>query len=150
MKKIGIWPFGFYFLQFAGFATIGPFLVLYYQELGFSGTQLGLLTGIAPLVTFASSPAWTRIADRTGKHRLLMSIALLSGIGVLVAFPLSFSICVSPSHFDASQRVPRPNHTLRRQRHYVHARRAEAHVRTRTPWWNDRIRDGCICSRGTG
>jgi len=82
-----IWPFAFYFLQFAGFATVGPFLVLYYQELGFTGAQIGLLTGVTPLVTFLCSPLWTRIADRTGKHRLLMSASLLLGIVTLVVYP---------------------------------------------------------------
>jgi len=82
-----MWPFSFYFLQFAGFATVGPFLVLYYQELGFTGAQIGLLTGVTPLVTFLCSPLWTRIADRTGKHRPLMSASLLLGIATLVAFP---------------------------------------------------------------
>ncbi len=83
-----MWPFGFYFLQFAGFATVGPFMVLYYQELGFTGAQIGLLTGITPLITFLSSTLWTHLADRTGWHRILMSVAMLFGIAAMVAFPL--------------------------------------------------------------
>lgn len=86
MKRF--WPFSFYLLQFAGYATVGPFMVLYYQGLGFTGAQIGLLTGIAPLITFVCSPLWTRLADRTGWHRILMSLTMLAGIGVLVAFPL--------------------------------------------------------------
>ena len=42
MKKI--WPFTFYFLYFAAFSSALPFFVLFYQGLGFSGTQIGLLT----------------------------------------------------------------------------------------------------------
>ncbi len=83
-----VWPFAFFFLQYAGYATMGPFLVLYYQDLGLSGAQIGLLTGITPLVTFICSPVWTRAADRTGRHRALMSVSLLAGIAALIVFPL--------------------------------------------------------------
>ena len=82
-----IWPFGFNFLMFAGFATVGPFIVLYYQELGFKGMQIGLLTGIAPLVTLGFAPLWTRIADRTLRHRLMMSLAIVGGLVVVALFP---------------------------------------------------------------
>ncbi len=82
------WPFSFYFFFFAGIAFVSPFLVLYYQELGFSGTQIGLLTGVSPLLTFFSATLWTGFADRTGRHRLLMSLALLSVVVTLIIFPL--------------------------------------------------------------
>ncbi len=39
----GIWPFGFNFLMFAAYATVGPFFVLYYQSLHFTGAQIVIL-----------------------------------------------------------------------------------------------------------
>lgn len=86
MRKL--WPFTFYFLLFAGLASVLPFIVLYYQGLGFSGTQIGLLTGIAPLITLFSAPLWSGLADATRRHRLLMSLAILSGVITLFVFPL--------------------------------------------------------------
>ena len=50
MKKITLFSFSFF--QFAAFAFITSFMVLYYQSLGFNGQQVGLLTGLAPLVTY--------------------------------------------------------------------------------------------------
>lgn len=88
MRTRTIWPFGVNFLLFAGYASVGPFFVLYYQGLGFTGAQIGLLTGLAPLITFCSAPLWTRFADRTLQHRLMMSLALLGGVAVLSIFPL--------------------------------------------------------------
>jgi len=85
MKKI--WPFTVNAFLFGGFAFVAPFIVLYYQELGFSGAQIGMLTGITPLVTFLSAPLWTRLADATRKHRLVMSIALLIGGITIGLFP---------------------------------------------------------------
>jgi PPP family 3-phenylpropionic acid transporter len=102
------WPFTFYFLLFAGIASVSPFIVLYYQGLGFTGTQIGLLTGIAPLVTLFSAPLWTGFADATRRHRLLMSFAILCGVITLSVFPLlnsfvpvllaaiSFNACMFP------------------------------------------------------
>lgn len=82
MKKI--WPFSFYFLYYAALSSFIPFIVLFYQELKFSGTQIGLLTGIPPLITLFAAPFWTSIADSTQRHRLIMSL----GIGVAVTSAL--------------------------------------------------------------
>ncbi|HEY43239.1 MAG TPA: MFS transporter [Anaerolineae bacterium] len=86
MRKI--WPFTFNFLWFASFACVLPYLVLYYQALGFTGTQIGLLTGITPLITFFSAPFWTGLADAKRQHRLIMSFALLIGVITIIIFPL--------------------------------------------------------------
>jgi hypothetical protein len=80
-KKILV-PFGTYFLILGGVAAHASYRVLYYQSLSFTGTQIGLLTGIAPLVTIFSIPLLTGFADRTQKHKPLMTAALI-GIPVL-------------------------------------------------------------------
>ena len=85
MKKT--WPFTLNFLLFAGMAFIGPFIVLYYQSLGFTGTQIGLLTGLTPLVTLIATPFWTGLADATRRHRLIMSVSLLVGTLAIFSFP---------------------------------------------------------------
>jgi len=85
MKKI--WPFSFYFLYFAAIASYSPYMVLYYQSVGLSGTQIGLLTGITPLITLVSVPFWTGLADTTGRHRLIMSMAMLVGVTALILLP---------------------------------------------------------------
>ena len=74
MKKI--WPFSFYFLYYAALSALIPFIVLFYQELKFNGTQIGLLTGIPPLITLFAAPFWTSVADATRRHRLVMSLGL--------------------------------------------------------------------------
>lgn len=86
MKKI--WPFTFYFWQFAAVAFMAPFIVLYYQRLGFNGTQIGLLTGIAPLITLFSAPLWASYADASHRHRLVLSLTLLGGALAISAYPL--------------------------------------------------------------
>jgi len=82
------WYFSFYFFLFATYPAVFSFIVLYYQELGFTGARIGVLTGITPLVTFFSAPLWTGFADATHRHRLMMSLVILLALITLLFFPL--------------------------------------------------------------
>ncbi|HJQ15313.1 MAG TPA: major facilitator superfamily domain-containing protein 6 [Anaerolineales bacterium] len=82
MKKI--WPFTFYVVYFAALSSLMPYLVLFYQARSFSGAQIGLLTGIPPLVTLVAAPFWTGLADSKHWHKRIM------GLGILVAVIVSF------------------------------------------------------------
>ncbi|HET6594863.1 MAG TPA: major facilitator superfamily domain-containing protein 6 [Anaerolineales bacterium] len=82
MKKT--WPFTFYVVYFAALSSLMPYLVLFYQARSFSGAQIGLLTGIPPLVTLVAAPFWTGLADSKHWHKRIM------GIGILVAVLVSF------------------------------------------------------------
>lgn len=84
MKKA--WPFTFYLLYFAALSSAMPFFVLFYQGLGFSGAQIGLLTGVPPLVTLVASPFWTTLADARNWHQLVMGLGIV--IAALVIFLL--------------------------------------------------------------
>ncbi len=83
-----LWPFGANVLFFAAAACVLPFLILFYERLGFSGPQIGLLTGLSPLVTLASAPLWTNLADVTRRHRLVVSAIILIAAGCLILLPL--------------------------------------------------------------
>jgi PPP family 3-phenylpropionic acid transporter len=79
--------FAFSFLLFAGFVFASPFLVLYFQSLGFNGVQIGLLTGVTPLITFCGGPFWTGLADSTRRHRLIMTLSMTVGIAGFIVYP---------------------------------------------------------------
>ncbi len=80
-------PFTLNVLLFAAMASVMPFLVLYYQSLGFNGTQIGLASGLAPLVALVSAPFWTGLADQTRRHRLILSVTLFISSVILVVIP---------------------------------------------------------------
>jgi MFS transporter, PPP family, 3-phenylpropionic acid transporter len=86
MRKI--WPFTYYFIFFAGMASFIPYIVLYYQSIGFSGAQIGLLVAISPLIALVGGPFWTGVADAKHRHRLVMSMAL--AVAVILIFLLPF------------------------------------------------------------
>lgn len=86
MRKF--WPFMTFFFFFGAFATVAPLVVLYYQELGFSGAQIGLISGFTPLVTTVSAPFWANLADRRQIHTRLFGLLFLAVVVVLAVFPL--------------------------------------------------------------
>lgn len=85
MKKF--WPFSYYFVYYAGMAAFIPYLVLYYQNIGFSGAQIGLLVAISPLVSLLGGPFWTGIADAKYSHRLVMSVSLAGTVIAIFLLP---------------------------------------------------------------
>jgi len=76
----------FYFFYFAAAASLMPFLSLYYAQLGLSGRQIGLLSGMLPLITLIVAPVWGGLADATRRHGRLLTLAiggtLLSVLGL--------------------------------------------------------------------
>jgi PPP family 3-phenylpropionic acid transporter len=61
--------------------------VLFYQSLGFNGTEIGLLTGIPPLITLVFAPLGTGLADSTHRHRLLMGLGLAMSVVLGLVLP---------------------------------------------------------------
>lgn len=65
---------GFYVAAFAAGGVIQPFLNLYLNEIGLSGTQIGVLQGWTALATVLITPFIGVLADRSQRHRLILSI----------------------------------------------------------------------------
>jgi PPP family 3-phenylpropionic acid transporter len=70
--------FFFYFFFFAAFSALLPYLVLYYNQLGLPGFQIGLLTSLGPLISLVGSPMLTGLADSFHRHRLILTLAGLA------------------------------------------------------------------------
>jgi MFS transporter, PPP family, 3-phenylpropionic acid transporter len=71
-----IYARAFYALYFGAGVFLSPFLSLYFSELGFTGSQIGVLRGIAPLIAIVSTPLWGALADLSGRHRLLRLVTI--------------------------------------------------------------------------
>jgi PPP family 3-phenylpropionic acid transporter len=65
-----------------------PNTVLYFLELGFNGVQIGILAGIAPIITMIGAPLWTGLADSKYRHKLIMSVSILAVVLLSSIFPL--------------------------------------------------------------
>lgn len=80
---------GAYFSYFAGLGTFLPFITLYLQRGGWSGTYIGLFNGITPLIAILSQPLWGLAGDAAGDARRLFVIlmAVCGGGTLLFALP---------------------------------------------------------------
>lgn len=76
----------FYFLYYAAAASLVPFLIIYYEQLGFSGRQIGFLAAIPPLVILVSAPLWGAAADATKQHKRLLMFAIAGALVVVFFF----------------------------------------------------------------
>lgn len=74
----------FYFCYFGAAASLIPFLIIYYDHLGLSGRQIGLLAGIPPLMMLAGAPLWGGAADAMQRHAALLKIAIAGTLVIVL------------------------------------------------------------------
>ena len=82
------WAPPFYFMYYAAAAALVPFLIVYYQDLGLTGTQIGFLASIPPLVSLFSAPFWGALADMTQQYKLSLLIAMSGAILLALAMSI--------------------------------------------------------------
>jgi len=69
-----------FFLLFAGVGLFFPFLNVYYREIGLSGTQIGLISTVGPVVGIFGATVWGLLSDRFGRSRWVIALV---GVGVI-------------------------------------------------------------------
>lgn len=83
----------FYFLVFFGFGSLFPLLSVYLNDsVGLTGTQIGTIMSISPVVTILTQPLWGLISDYTQKPRLVLTVTIIvtALIGVGYSFVESY------------------------------------------------------------
>ncbi|HXF74638.1 MAG TPA: MFS transporter, partial [Methylomirabilota bacterium] len=75
----------FWFVYFGSLGIFFPYFALYLREnAGLSGTEIGVVLAIAPLIGMVAQPFWGRVADRTGaRSRTLAYLTLGTAMGYL-------------------------------------------------------------------
>lgn len=88
-SPLKFWSPAYYFIYYAGLASLSPFLALYYESRGLSGSQIGLLSAISPLVGLVAAPFWAGFADATRRHKAIFVFATFS---VVITSLLIYSV----------------------------------------------------------
>ncbi len=82
----------------AGFGLVFAFLSAFYQEIGFSTVQIGLVMALVSVANIAGQPVLGLISDRIGAPGLVLRNGLVVGIALAVAMfaspPLLFPVAV--------------------------------------------------------
>jgi len=67
-----------------GYGIIMPIIPFYIEQLGASGSELGMLTAISALMQFVFAPLWGSLSDRIGRKPVLLIGVLGYGITMLL------------------------------------------------------------------
>jgi MFS transporter, PPP family, 3-phenylpropionic acid transporter len=83
-----------YFFYFAAGGSLVPYLNLYYQTIGMSKQQIGVLIASATLAAVVAAPVWSVLADAFRLHRYLLPLAMFGTLGpvALLAQSTEFTV----------------------------------------------------------
>lgn len=81
----------FYFSFYGAAAAYLPFISIFYAHQGLSGSEIGVLAAIGPLMALLASPALAALADRKGWRRRLLVLSLAGTALALLVVPLPTS-----------------------------------------------------------
>lgn len=71
----------YYFFSFIGFGALFPLLSIFYEEAGLTGSQIGTVMSIGPVVAILAQPVWGILCDRFQNPRLILTVCtLLTGL----------------------------------------------------------------------
>ena len=68
----------FYFTFIGALGVVISFAVVFLKQVGLSAFQIGVISGIRPMLGFISAPAWGTIADRFNIRRILMFVSMFA------------------------------------------------------------------------
>lgn len=99
----------FYVCLYAGLGILFPLLSVYLQqEVKLSGTQIGLLMSIGPIIMIIAQPLWGMVCDATQRSKVVLIVAMmltgLFAIGFLLtrSYPWLLGIMALLSFFQAA------------------------------------------------
>jgi MFS transporter, PPP family, 3-phenylpropionic acid transporter len=78
-----------YLTYFTALAALLPFLTLYYESAGLTGSQIGVLAGLMPLMMLVGAPLWAEFGDATRRYRLVLTASL--GLSIVFALGLALA-----------------------------------------------------------
>ncbi len=81
----------FYFSFYGASATYVPFISVFYAERGLSGSEIGVLSAIAPLMALLVAPGISALADRRGWRVKYLVLSLVGTALALLMLPLPTS-----------------------------------------------------------
>lgn len=78
-----------YFLfVFFGFGVLFPMLGIYFEEIGLSGSKIGTIMSIGPIIAIFSQPIWGMLCDHYQKPKAVLTLATfltgVAGLGFLL------------------------------------------------------------------
>ena len=76
-----------YLFIYYGFGAFTPLITQYYQSIQLSGTQIGLISAVTPIVSIVTQPLWGMICDKFQIRKGVLVFTLLASGLVGLLFP---------------------------------------------------------------
>ena len=68
----------FYFSFIGALGVAIAYAVVFLKQIGLSPFQIGIISGVRPVLGFVSAPAWGAVADRYNIRRVLMLVSMVA------------------------------------------------------------------------
>lgn len=79
---------GLYFFIYYGFGAFAPLISQYYNQIHLTGTQIGIISSITPVVSIIAQPLWGMICDRYQIRKSTLITTLLTAGLVSLLFTM--------------------------------------------------------------
>lgn len=92
----------FYLIYYMSYGLFNPYLNIYFEHLGFSGTQIGQINALAQIASMFLTPLWGILCDKTRRYKSLMGLSILITVVMtyfwskqtIYSMVLIFSVCL--------------------------------------------------------
>ena len=75
----------FYIVYYITLGVVGPYMNVYYERLGFGGSQIGLITSLGMIASMMITPIWGILSDKTKNPRAVIAfILVMAGLTSIV------------------------------------------------------------------
>lgn len=81
MSIIGLYLFIYY-----GTGSFFPLMAQYYQSIGLSGTQIGTISSITPIISIFAQPIWGMLCDKLHVRKPILLLTLLASSAISLLF----------------------------------------------------------------
>jgi PPP family 3-phenylpropionic acid transporter len=78
---------GLYLFIYYGFGALYPLITQYYNSIHLSGTQIGLISAVTPVVSIVTQPLWGMICDRYQIRKPILVLTLIVSALISLLFP---------------------------------------------------------------
>ncbi len=87
-RESGVSLFVYYFCMYMALAPFTAFLSTYYNEIGLTAGEIGILSGIGPIIVIIGQFIWGRLADRAKTKNTVLLLASVLTAAAIFAFSL--------------------------------------------------------------
>lgn len=78
-----------YFFQYFALGCFLPLLSIYFEGIGLSGTQIGIITSVGSFVTIFAPPFWGIVSDKSMKHKSILLGLMMVCILMFLLLPMT-------------------------------------------------------------